>query len=180
MAAPTVLEQLADTTEHTALTSALIYRYVQVHDLWKDRPFTKSAVAFLDALDNSDHVKASIVIGTSAQVSKWRNIRQIESAWGADWFEKIPECTRDPRWIRLEEWLQANSDPDVAECEAWLFDRGVRPALDRGDEAANGRGDSQAASHHLHESAVDRSGRCPFTQQSQWRQQYTSQCHHHS
>ena len=103
IAASTVLEELADTTEQSALTSALVYRYVQAHDLWKDHPAAKSAEAFLDTLDNSDHVKANIVIGTSAQVSKWRNIRQIESAWGPDWFEKIPEHIRDPRWIRPEE-----------------------------------------------------------------------------
>jgi hypothetical protein len=104
-AASVVLEELADSTEQAALTSALVYRYVQAHSLWKGHPDPKvtSAESFLDTLDNSDYVKANIVIGSSADLSKQRSLKVLEDAWGSDWFEKIPTELRDPRWVRAEE-----------------------------------------------------------------------------
>lgn len=104
-AASIVLEELADSTEQAALTSALVYRYVQAHSLWKGHPDPKvtSAETFLDTLDNSDYVKANIVIGSSADLSKQRSLKVLEDAWGSDWFEKIPTELRDPRWVRAEE-----------------------------------------------------------------------------
>lgn len=104
-AAAAVLEELADSTEQAALTSALVYRYIQAHSLWKGHPDPKvtSAEAFLDTLENSDYVKANIVIGSSADLSKQRSLKTIEQAWGLDWFGKIPQDLRDPRWMRAEE-----------------------------------------------------------------------------
>jgi hypothetical protein len=104
-AASTVLEELADSTEQAALTSALVYRYIQAHSLWKGHPDPKvtSAETFLDTLENSDYVKANIVIGSSADLSKQRSLKTIEQAWGSDWFDKIPQDLRDPRWMRAEE-----------------------------------------------------------------------------
>jgi len=104
-AASAVLEELADATEQAALTSALVYRYIQVHSLWKGHPDPKvtSAEAFLETLENSDYVKANIVIGSSADLSKQRSLKTIEQAWGSDWFDKIPQDLRDPRWMRAEE-----------------------------------------------------------------------------
>jgi hypothetical protein len=104
-AASIVLEELADSTEHAALTSALVYRYVQAHSLWKGHPDPRvtSAETFLDTLDNSDYVKANIVIGSSADLSKQRSLRVLEDTWGTDWFEKIPTELCDPRWVRAEE-----------------------------------------------------------------------------
>jgi hypothetical protein len=91
-AASTVLEELADSTEQAALTSTLVYRYIQAHSLWKDHPDPKvtSAKTFLDSLDNSDYVKANIVIGSSTDLSKQRSLKIIDEAWGSDWFDKIP------------------------------------------------------------------------------------------
>ena len=104
-AASTVLEELADSTEQAALTSALVYRYIQAHSLWKGHPDPRvtSAETFLDTLENSDYVKANIVIGSSADLSKQRSLKIIEEAWGSDWFDKIPQDLRDPRWMRAEE-----------------------------------------------------------------------------
>jgi hypothetical protein len=104
-AASIVLEELADSTEQAALTSALVYRYVQAHSLWKGHPdpSVTSAETFLDTLDNSDYVKANIVIGSSADLSKQRSLKVLEDAWGTTWFEKIPTELRDPRWVRAEE-----------------------------------------------------------------------------
>lgn len=104
-AASTVLEELADSTEQAALTSALVYRYIQAHSLWKGHPdpTVTSAETFLDTLENSDYVKANIVIGSSADLSKQRSLKIIEEAWGSDWFDKIPQDLRDPRWMRAEE-----------------------------------------------------------------------------
>jgi hypothetical protein len=104
-AASTVLEELADSTEQAALTSALVYRYIQAHSLWKGHPDPKvtSAETFLDTLENSDYVKANIVIGSSADLSKQRSLKTIEQAWGSDWFDKVPRELRDPRWMRAEE-----------------------------------------------------------------------------
>lgn len=104
-AAATILEELADSTEQAALTSTLVYRYIQAHSLWRGHPDAKvtSAESFLDTLDNADYVKANIVIGSSADLSKQRSLKAIESRWGADWFGKIPNELRDPRWVRPEE-----------------------------------------------------------------------------
>jgi cytidylate kinase len=55
-AASTVLEELADSTEQAALTSALVYRYIQAHSLWKGHPdpkVTSAETTFLDTLDTS-------------------------------------------------------------------------------------------------------------------------------
>jgi hypothetical protein len=100
-----VLEELADSTEQAALTSALVYRYIQAHSLWKGHPDPEvtSAETFLDTLENSDYVKANIVIGSSADLSKQRSLKTIEQAWGSDWFDKIPQDLRNPRWMRAEE-----------------------------------------------------------------------------
>lgn len=104
-AASAVLEELADSTEQAALTSALVYRYVQAHSLWKGHPDPRvtSAETFLDTLENSDYVKANIVIGSSADLSKQRSLKVIEEAWGPDWFDRIPQDLRDPQWMRAEE-----------------------------------------------------------------------------
>lgn len=104
-AASAVLEELADSTEQAALTSALVYRYIQAHSLWKGHPDPRvtSAETFLDTLENSDYVKANIVIGSSADLSKQRSLKVIEEAWGSDWFDKIPQELRDPQWMRAEE-----------------------------------------------------------------------------
>lgn len=104
-AAATILEELADSTEQAALTSTLVYRYIQAHSLWRGHPDAKvtSAESFLDTLDNADYVKANIVIGSSADLSKQRSLKAIENKWGADWFDKIPDELRDPRWVRPQE-----------------------------------------------------------------------------
>lgn len=56
-AASVVLEELADSIEQAAFTSALVYCYIQAKSLWKDHldPKVTSAEAFLDTLDNSDY-----------------------------------------------------------------------------------------------------------------------------
>lgn len=104
-AASVVLEELADSTEQAAFTSALVYRYIQAKSLWKGHPDPKviSAEAFLDTLDNSDYVKANIFIGSSADHSKKKSLQVIAREWGSDWFEKIPNELCDPMWARAEE-----------------------------------------------------------------------------
>jgi hypothetical protein len=103
-AASVVLEELADSTEQAALTSALVYRYVQAKSLWKGHPDPKvtSVESFLETLDNADYVKANIVIGSSADLVRQRSLREIEQAWGPGWFGKIPHELRDPNWSRAE------------------------------------------------------------------------------
>lgn len=104
-AAKVVLEELADATEQVALISALVFRYVQAHSLWRGHPNRNvtSAEAFLETLDNSDYVNANIAIGSCADLSKQRSVHALSNAWGPDWFEQIPRTLRDPRWIRAEE-----------------------------------------------------------------------------
>ncbi|KAK1045438.1 hypothetical protein LTR12_016197 [Friedmanniomyces endolithicus] len=74
-----VLEELADSTEQAAFTSALVHRYIQAHALLKGHPDSNvtSAEAFLDTLDISDHVKANIVIGSSADLSNTWLVRYV-------------------------------------------------------------------------------------------------------
>jgi hypothetical protein len=104
-AASVVLEELADSTEQAAFTSALVYRYIQAKSLWKGHPDPNvtSAEAFLNTLDNSDYVKANIFIGSSADHSKKKSLRVIAQEWGPDWFEKIPRELCDPLWTRAED-----------------------------------------------------------------------------
>lgn len=84
-AAATVLEELADPTEQAALASALVYRYIQAHSLWRGHPDANvtSAETFLDNLDNADYVKANIVIGSSADLSKHRSLKGSSRKYGA-------------------------------------------------------------------------------------------------
>lgn len=95
-AAFTVLEELADSTKQSALTSALVYRYTQAHSLWKGYPDMRvtSAETFLDTLE-----KANIVIGSSPDLSKQRSLKIIDEAWGSDWFDKVSKELRDPRSV---------------------------------------------------------------------------------
>jgi hypothetical protein len=104
-AASAVLEELADQTEETALESALVFRYIQAHTLWRGHPSPaiRSAEDLVRNLDGSDYVQANIVIGTSAQAGKRKYIRLIEDAWGTRWFDKIPQDMRHPTWVRPEE-----------------------------------------------------------------------------
>jgi hypothetical protein len=104
-AASVVLEELADSTEQAAFTSALVYRYIQAKSLWKGHPDpdVTSAEAFLNTLDNSDYVKANIFIGSSADHSKKKSLQVIAHEWGSDWFEKIPHELCDPTWTRAED-----------------------------------------------------------------------------
>ncbi|KAK3111395.1 hypothetical protein LTR53_013408 [Teratosphaeriaceae sp. CCFEE 6253] len=75
-AAAVVLEELADSMEQAAFTSALVHRYIQAHCLWKDISKQRSLRVIEDA---------------------WG------FAWGSDWFGQIPYQLRDPRWARSEE-----------------------------------------------------------------------------
>lgn len=106
-AAKAVLEELADITEQAAFTSTLVYKIVQARGLWRADPSLTSAEAFLDSLDNAEHVKTNIQLGSSAQLVKWRSIRRIEKRWGVDWFDavlrEIPDDIRDVDWTRPEE-----------------------------------------------------------------------------
>lgn len=103
-AASAVLEELADKTEDTAFESALVFRYIQAHALWRGHPSSavQSAEDLIRYLDGSDYVQANIIIGTSAQVAKRNCIRLIDEKWGAGWFEKIPSDMRDPAWVAPE------------------------------------------------------------------------------
>jgi hypothetical protein len=103
-AASTVLEELADKTEESAYESALVFRYIQTHSLWKGHPNStvRSAEDLIRHLNGSDYVQANIIIGTSAQVAKRNCIRLVEEKWGAGWFEKIPGDMRDPTWVGPE------------------------------------------------------------------------------
>jgi hypothetical protein len=104
-AASVVLEELADSTEQAAFTSALVYRYIQAKSLWKGHPDPNvtSAEAFLNTLDNSDYVKANIFIGSSADHSKKKSLQVIAREWGSDWFKRIPHELCDPTWTRAED-----------------------------------------------------------------------------
>ena len=103
-AASAVLEELADKTEDTAFESALVFRYIQAHGLWRGHPSSavQSAEDLVRHLDGSDYVQANIIIGTSVQVAKRNCIRLIDEKWGAGWFEKIPSEMRDPTWVGPE------------------------------------------------------------------------------
>jgi hypothetical protein len=104
-AASLVLEELADQTEETALESALVFRYIQAHHLWRGHwnAAVQSAEDLVRSLDRSDIVQANIIIGTSAQQTKRNCIGLIDKAWGPGWFEKIPRAMRHPTWARPED-----------------------------------------------------------------------------
>ena len=103
-AASAVLEELADKTEDAAFESALVFRYIQAHALWRGHPSSavQSAEDLIRHLDGSDYVQANIIIGTSVQVAKRNCIRLIDEKWGVGWFEKIPSDMRDPTWVGPE------------------------------------------------------------------------------
>jgi len=104
-AASSILEQLADETENAGFDSALVFRYIDSHGLWRDHPSSevRSAEDLVRQLGNSDLVQANIVIGTSTQSAKRNCARMIAASWGPDWFQKIPTTIKDPLWSRAEE-----------------------------------------------------------------------------
>jgi hypothetical protein len=104
-AACSILEQLADQTETAGFDSALVFRYIEAHELWKDHPSPdiRSAEDLVSRLGNSDFVQANIVLGTSAQSTKRNCARVIATSWGDDWFDKIPTTMKNPTWRRAEE-----------------------------------------------------------------------------
>ena len=57
-AASAVLEELADQTEEMALESALVFRYIQAHALWRGHPDSgiRSAEDLVQHLDGSDYI----------------------------------------------------------------------------------------------------------------------------
>ncbi|KAI4219550.1 MAG: hypothetical protein L6R36_008246 [Xanthoria steineri] len=139
-AASTVLEDLADQTEATALESALAFRYVQAHELWKGHPnpAVRSAEDLVRHLDGGDYVQASIIIGTSAQAAKRSNIRLIDDCWGSGWFEKIPHHIRDPSWRGPEELSKRMLTQIAANAKQ---DLGLEAAVERWTEAIQQRND---------------------------------------
>lgn len=95
-----VLEDLADETAETASGLALVYRYMQVHEMWRTHPdrTVRSAEDFVEYLDRAGYIRTGLVIGTAAQTAKRNSIRRIEARWGADWFHEVPTSIRDDRW----------------------------------------------------------------------------------
>lgn len=95
-----VLEDLADETAESAGGLALVYRYMQAHEMWKSHPdrTVRSAEDFVEYLDRAGYIRTGLVIGTAAQTAKRNSIRHIEACWGARWFEEVPSSIRDDRW----------------------------------------------------------------------------------
>ena len=93
-----VLNELADRTEQTSVASAMVWRYAQLHEIWNTHvnPELRTADTFLNSLDQNDLIKINIVIGTSTQVTRRRNIATIEEFWGVDWFQSIPKDLLPP------------------------------------------------------------------------------------
>ena len=108
-AAALVLEELAEDTEQAGLKSALVYRYVQAHALWRDHPSPDvvDAQSFLDTLARSDYVKMNILVGSSTYHAKQARVQAIDRAWGSGWYEKIPEELRNPQWTRASDCSRA-------------------------------------------------------------------------
>ncbi|VAZ81181.1 hypothetical protein LAUMK7_05736 [Mycobacterium kansasii] len=98
-AAAQVLNELADETEETALTTVFVWRYIQLNEIWNTHanPKLRSMQAFLRSLEQDDIVMANIVVGTTTQNNKRRNILAIHNAWGAGWFDLIPRDLLPPR-----------------------------------------------------------------------------------
>jgi hypothetical protein len=81
-AASFVLEEFADSTKQAALNSALVYHYIQARSVWKGHPDADVAFAnsFLKTLHDPKYVKGNIAIGSSADLSKQKNLKVIEQA----------------------------------------------------------------------------------------------------
>ncbi|KAK3669172.1 hypothetical protein LTR78_010948 [Recurvomyces mirabilis] len=95
-----VLEDLADETAETASGLALVYRYMQVHEMWKTHPDRniRSAEDFVECLDRAGYIRTGLVIGTAAQTAKRNSTRRIQACWGDHWFHEVPLSIRDERW----------------------------------------------------------------------------------
>lgn len=98
-AAEQVLNELADKTEETALTTVFVWRYMQLNKTWTthENPKLRSDEAFLRSLANNDIIMANIIMGTITQTNKRRNIKAIHTAWGPAWFDMIPKDLLDPK-----------------------------------------------------------------------------------
>lgn len=81
-AASSILEQLAYEAETTGFDSALVFRYIESHELWRDHSNSeiRSAEDLVRRLGNSDLVQANIVVGTSTQSAKRNCARMIAAS----------------------------------------------------------------------------------------------------
>lgn len=77
-AATAVLEDLVDETAETASGLALVYRYMEVHEMWKTHR-DRSAEDFVEYLDRAGYIRTSLVIGTAAQAAKRSSTRRIQA-----------------------------------------------------------------------------------------------------
>lgn len=93
-----ILEDIGDKVEGTALTAAYVWRYAQVHQLWRTHanPELHREEAFLDSLDHGALIKVGIALGTSTMAARRGSLRIIQEHWGEDWFERIPSEIRPP------------------------------------------------------------------------------------
>lgn len=93
-----VLDSLADKTEDIALLSAFVWRYGRAHQLWNTHrnPRMRTEAAFLNNLEQNSLIQINIVTGTSAYALRASCVRMIESRWGTDWFERVPQAIRPP------------------------------------------------------------------------------------
>ncbi|KAK5711814.1 hypothetical protein LTS12_027930, partial [Elasticomyces elasticus] len=127
VAAQKILEDLGDSLEGAAVTSALVFRYVQHHELWRGHPdgTVTSAEAFLNTLGNSTYVKAAIVIGTSSDLARHKSLKAIEERWGQDWFDRLPDDLRSPEWLAPQQCSLQLLDAIVKASQSCGFDDAV-------------------------------------------------------
>lgn len=139
-AAVSVLEDLADRTEETALDSVLVYRFIQARELWKDHPDpeVQSAEDFVRCLKQRDFVQALLIMGASVESGKRSRIAVIEEAWGRDWFDSVPSAIRDPRWFRAEQCSRGLLTEVAANAEQGIS---LKTAVERWQTSVHDRND---------------------------------------
>lgn len=92
-AAQTLLDELATNARGLTLDIALVWRYVQIHQLWNTHQINglRSAHGFMASLSEQQAVRAFVIFGTSTQRDRDRYIAIIDAKWGRDWYNRVPD-----------------------------------------------------------------------------------------
>jgi hypothetical protein len=100
-AALAVLEELTANTENIAVVTTHALRLIGAKGLWKGHPDARvkcveDLIAKLDG--GRDVTLVSMVMGARAMQHNMSCVRLIKEAWGAGWFDAIPQAIRKPDW----------------------------------------------------------------------------------
>ena len=84
-----IFEELSTHSEQTSNIIAVLFRYVQLHKLWKGYPNAsdQSAEGLVRSLASGDVIELNIAVGASTETAKRSFVYQITELRGPAWHQ---------------------------------------------------------------------------------------------